>query len=72
MKTYIDRMRELREDHDLTQYDIEGQCMKCQTIGELREYHGLDLSRCPDGKEKLLEFPQHRFPFVQYHTPYLV
>ena len=22
MKTYIDRMRELREDHDLTQYDI--------------------------------------------------
>ena len=33
----------------------QGQCMKCQTIGELREYHGLDLSRCPDGKEKLLE-----------------
>ena len=22
MKTYIDRLRELREDHDLTQYDI--------------------------------------------------
>ena len=22
MKTYIERMRELREDHDLTQYDI--------------------------------------------------
>ena len=22
MKPYIDRMRELREDHDLTQYDI--------------------------------------------------
>lgn len=22
MKTYIDRMRELREDHDLTQHDI--------------------------------------------------
>lgn len=32
-----------------------GQCMKCQTIGELREYHGLDLTRCPDGKEKLLQ-----------------
>ena len=42
----------------------QGQCMKCQTIGELREYHGLDLSRCPDGKEKLLEgkFFQWRCP----------
>ena len=41
-----------------------GQCMKCQTIGELKEYHGLDLSRCPDGKEKLLEgkFFQWRCP----------
>lgn len=42
----------------------QGQCMKCQTIGELREYHGLDLSRNPAGKEELLkgEFFQWRCP----------
>lgn len=31
------------------------QCMQCKTISQLEQYHGLDLSRYPDGKEKLLE-----------------
>lgn len=38
------------------------QCMRCKTIGEMEEYHGLDLTRYPEGKEELLkgEFFQWR------------
>lgn len=38
------------------------QCAQCGTIGEMKEYHGLDLSRNPEGKELLLkgEFFQWR------------
>ena len=32
-----------------------GKCMQCGTISELEEYHGLDLTRNPEGKEKLLK-----------------
>ena len=40
------------------------QCAKCGTISPVEQYHGLDLSRCPDGKETLLkgEFFQWRCP----------
>lgn len=30
-------------------------CMQCGTISELEEYHGLDLTRYPEGKEELLK-----------------
>lgn len=31
-----------------------GKCMQCGTISEIGEYHGLDLSENPKGKEELL------------------
>lgn len=31
------------------------QCMQCKTISELKEYHGLDLTQNPAGKELLLK-----------------
>lgn len=39
-------------------------CMQCGTISEVKEYHGLDLTRCPDGREKLLQGG-----FFQWHCP---
>lgn len=40
------------------------QCARCGAVGELKEYHGLDLSQNPEGKELLLkgEFFQWRCP----------
>ncbi len=40
------------------------QCMQCKIISEVKEYHGLDLTKCPEGKELLLkgEFFQWRCP----------
>lgn len=39
-------------------------CMQCGTVSEVTEYHGLDLTRCPEGKEELLkgDFFQWRCP----------
>ena len=39
-------------------------CMQCGTISEVKEYHGLDLTRNPEGKEQLMkgEFFQWRCP----------
>lgn len=39
-------------------------CMQCGTISQVEERHGLDLTRCPEGKEELLkgEFFQWRCP----------
>ena len=39
-------------------------CMRCGTLSQLEEYHGLDLTRSPEGKELLLkgEFFQWRCP----------
>lgn len=40
----------------------QSKCMQCKTMGVLKEYHGLDLSVHPEGKEELLkgEFFQWR------------
>lgn len=40
------------------------QCARCGAVSQLEQYHGLDLSQYPDGKEKLLkgEFFQWRCP----------
>lgn len=42
----------------------KGQCAKCGTVSETREYRGLDLSKNPEGKAELLkgEFFQWRCP----------
>ena len=39
-------------------------CMQCGTVSEVTEYHGLDLTRRPEGKEELLkgDFFQWRCP----------
>lgn len=41
-----------------------GKCMQCGTISDMEEYHGLDLTRTPRGKELLLkgEFFRWRCP----------
>ena len=42
----------------------QSQCMQCKTVSQVKEYHGLDLTRSPEGKELLLkgEFFQWRCP----------